>query len=388
MELQPEPTTDIIDAEPEVIMDVNETNEQLIKQAIEKLEPSFDDYESTKTEKLSQIKRPIIHGTGSLALKGIIASGMVIRSGDEVMGGERATISQGNKDTRPISFAEFDADGKGEATAHFYALLAAGNPELIINEAQIRHQNVVENYMAQLGPEALENGIRKKLEREAAESLPDDNPELSLDWLRKDAEQKFKLLSQEGAYSFNPDRVRQNIEELQKIIDGQYDDPELLGDKLLELGIVSDLRYYYHPKGTLPEPWSKLPELLKSAVEDVKDPDSVTGRNFRAKLQVMRQKLAKYENLSPEEQEAIADQYPCVILVEGDGLELEEVNWMVTCQELHAKQNIEPSKIRQIRVPFIHVEQVMQMLTEAGLTDVEVIPFEYFEMERLIDLKP
>jgi hypothetical protein len=128
-----------------------------------------------------------------------------------------------------------------------------------------------------------------------------------------------------------------------------------------------------------------LPEILKIAVEDVKNPDSVTGRNFRAKLQVMRQKLAKYENLSPEKQEEIASQYPCVILVEGDGLELEEVDWMVTCQELHAKQNVEPSKIRQIRVPFKHVKEVVQMLDDAGLTNVEVIPFEYYEMEKLLE---
>lgn len=359
-------------------------DEKSVERSLVILEPGFSEYVKHKRERLRHIRRPLFHGTGSSSLVAIITEGIVPRPGSQIMSGERSAVSRGTS-ARPTSFAELDSSGNGEATAHFFAQLTSQGKDLILSEAKIKHQDTLQNYLYRIGPGALEDAIQKKFERALATSLPDNNPEVTLGWIRRDVEQKIKLLSQGEAYRFDILKVGSHITELKKIIDGQYNDPELLGDALLEMGIIDNLRYLYTKRGALPAPWSKLSDFLQIALKDVRDPESVVHRSLLDGLQAMQQKMDYYTTLDEDEQQKIIDQYPCVLLVEGDGLALQRVDWMATCQELHTMQSVDPSRIRQIRVPYIHIEEVKLLLTRAGLNDVDIIPFEYYDLEKLIE---
>ena len=356
-------------------------------QAIDELAPGFFDYETSKSEKIGQIKKPIIHGTGSLALERIITQGFITQSGTEVMHGERAAISQGTSDVRPISFAELDSLGQGEAVAHFYAMLVAGKPDLIFDSAKIANETRVESFLRALNGKGIDDGVELKTARAILKSKPDQNPGLTREWVRKDTDTKIELMSQEGAYTFNPELMKANISLLEQVINGNFTDPQELGECLMRLDCLNDIRYYYSEKGAKPEPWSMMAVLLERAIQDITDSETVVGNQMRQKLESMKHKLEKFESMDPTEREKLASQYPCVILLEGDGLELRPVDWMISCQELHCEENVSPDKIRQIRVPQLHVEEVKAMLDQAGLSAVEVIPFEYYEIENALSQK-
>ncbi len=356
-------------------------------QAIDELAPGFFDYETSKSEKVGQIKKPIIHGTGSLALERIITQGFITQSGTEVMHGERAAISQGTSDIRPISFAELDSLGQGEAVAHFYAMLVAGKPDLIFDSAKIANETRVESFLRALNGKGIDDGVELKTARAILKSKPDQNPGLTREWVRKDTDTKIELMSQEGAYTFNPELMKANISLLEQVINGNFTDPQELGECLMRLDCLNDIRYYYSEKGAKPEPWSMMAVLLERAIQDITDSETVVGNQMRQKLESMKHKLEKFESMDPTEREKLASQYPCVILLEGDGLELRPVDWMISCQELHCEENVSPDKIRQIRVPQLHVEEVKAMLDQAGLSAVEVIPFEYYEIENALSQK-
>ena len=348
---------------------------------ISKLGVGFSKFEESKLDKLAKIQKPIIHGTGSMALEGILSHGFIPQSGEEVLHGERSAINHGASDIRPISFAEFDSAGQGEAVAHFYAMLVGGQSDLIFDSAKATQEDRVERFFRTINSKGIEEGINLKTARAILKSKPDKNPKATRAWIKKDTEQKIALMSQPGAYTFNQDEMKSNIALLQRILDNDFSNPKALSKRLMRLDCLNDVRYYYSERGDKPEPWSKIDELSRRAAKDMTKPKSLIRIELKQKLKSMKYKLAKFKNMTSKERDQISSQYPCVIILEGYGLKLTPVDWMITCQELHCETSVSPDKIRQIRVPKIHISRLKTRLEESGLANVEIIPIEYYEME-------
>lgn len=352
------------------------------KDAIEQLKPGFIQYIEERSQNHLEIKRPVIHGTGSLALESILHQGFITKSSDVVISGERSLLATGSQDVRPISLAEDDALGRGESTAHFFAILNSKNPGLTIETEKITGETRIQRFMRQAGISDIHEASRARAAKAAIESKPDPNPEASQKWSEKETLLRINQLSKDGAFTFSPEEAKKNINRLEAVLSRQSQ--ENLAEAFFEIGILNDLRYFYSGKDAPPLPLSALDKIIEQTAKDLDNPESFISSKLNEKLEIMKNKLSLYNKLPEEEKEKIKNQFPTVILIEGDGLELKPVNWMFTCQELHSTQGISPERIREVRVPAEKVEIVRGWANTAGLNNLKIIPLEYYELESVL----
>lgn len=54
-------------------------------------------------------------------------------------------------------------------------------------------------------------------------------------------------------------------------------------------------------------------------------------------------------------------------------------------EEARCNQTVPPDAVREIQVPEAKIAEVQGWLSKAGLTQVRVVPFEYWEMREVIE---
>lgn len=357
-----------------------------------RLLPGYVEY--MKSEPVA--KEPLIHGTGSYALKRIIKEGFVPQRGGEILHGEKVAHHTNVKKEQinPISFTTPDADG--EKVAHWYAMLAAKEPQLSFNSDKIlnnRTERILNEVYGGMN-EVIEVAVEKEMELLADQK---DNlnmsevKEIARKELRKDIEQKLIDRGKKGANVFNPELAQERIQQLNDLLSGRASSVEEVESVLRDLTLLENFMYSYASGG------SKLPkyktrEVVEKVIDDLHNkPRNSENRAYRKlsnALEAWKGKIEKYEKLPEEERKKIDNQFPCFIVLEGKEIKdklVDKSEWMRNrIKELQGYENISPDKIKEIQVPESKIDEVKEWLRESGLDGVRVVPFEYHEMKEVI----
>lgn len=378
--------------------------------AYKKLLDGYLEYE----EKEPVAEEPLIHGTGSFALKKILNEGFKPQKQDETLAGERASLPSGAGDEEsPVSFTI--PDRKGEKTAHWYALLSSSSSELAFNADQEfsqlnkKLQNKIPEDRTERLLEEVYGGIEEVLDKEIEEeknriskaiergdlsssAVPENVNKIIRKEAKKDIIYKLKSRQKQEANIFNPELAEEKINSADEILNGKVKDAADAEQALRRLGLLDEFRSY-NLEGKISETLrfnteNAIQDLVKdinkgSFSEDNKAKAYFIKRVKQAK-RAWEDKLESLQDKSQEEKEEILNQFPCCIILEGESLLLEDSDWMHGVTEKHSESNIPPEKIKEIQVPKSQIEGVKTWVDDAGLEDVKITPFEYYEIKTFI----
>lgn len=376
-----EPKSDGVNVEQ--LQDISDSHE------FQRLLPGYVEYKNSPPV----AEKPLNHGTGSYALEGILRDGFKPQQGNQILSGEKAAHGELSMKVEPVSYAV--SDKNGDKVSHLYATWASNNVELSYDSEAELHDSRI-NRVA----DDVYGGIDDTIERRTAKEVEarqteyaddeqithDQKVNLAKEEMKKIIEHKFVDRSQSGANTFNPERMKERYARLEKVINGDAsseDTEKVLRDTLT----LEEARHYFTKRNEPKAPLYRTGEVIEWATEQIKDADSDLGKRIRDALQVQKDKVLAYESLPIDERQKRENQFSCFIIVEGKGLEVEEVGYMEKVHEVRSSNTVEPSRIREIQVPEGKVADVEKWVSEAGLDNVRVVPIEYFEIQEVIEHK-
>jgi hypothetical protein len=338
-------------------------------------------------------EEPLDHGTGSHALEGILNDGFKPQQADQILHGEKVAHGETSTQVEPVSFAI--GDRNGDKVSHLYAIWACNNIELNYNSDADLHNSRIERVLNDVYggiDSTIERRVMKEVNARQVEYADDEHMthdqkvKLAKDEMRKIIEHKFIDRSQSGANTFNPQRMKERYAQLEAVTDGDasLDDTEkVLRDTLL----LEEARHYFTERDAPKAPLYKTGEVIDWAIGQIRDINSDLGKRTRDALQIQKRKVLAYEALPQEERHERENQFPCFIIVEGKGLKAQEVDYLERGQEVRSDNTVEAQRIREIQVPESKVTEVEQRVSNAGLSNIRVVPIEYFEMQEVIEYK-
>ncbi|MFH1129293.1 MAG: hypothetical protein V1686_00960 [Patescibacteria group bacterium] len=376
-------------------------NENKADLKLEKLKSVCDDpkfqellpeYIENEKDKKLEVNEPLVHGTGSFALKRIIEQGFVPQRGGELLHGEKVThhTNAEKEEVNPISLTT--EDETGEMIGHWYALLATKGSQLQFNSDKFLDKRLTRILNEVYGGTDTATELRLKGEIDLLIKTKEPNltqaVEISKQELIKDFEQKLIDRSREGANVFDVDFVKNKIEKLNLLLDQKIKDADQVEEILRENNLLESFRHYFAPRGER-LPICKTREITQRLLENRQE-DSWVYDEIRKIRDILQGKVDNYNNLSEQERKEIDNQFPCFITIESEKLELKDKSERMhdKVRELVSDSVIEKERIKEIQVPKSKIEEVQKWLKEFKLENVRMIPFEYYEMRQVIEHSP
>jgi len=363
----------------------------------QRLLPGYREYEKME----SAAKKPIVHGTGSYALRRIIKNGFVPQR--LVLTGERAYLDIDEQ----INWVCFTTpENGGEKFSHWYADLTAKNNQLSFdadNYLEPRTIRIVKDVMG--GIEAMVDRVSYN----ELDNIPDE--ELAIEKerileetkteIRKEFEWSVEDRGRKAANVFDPDIANEEITQLMSLLEGIDERVGNIEEIIRKFALLDEFRSYHVQYGD----GEKLPlyrnrEVIEWVYRILNDKShdlhALIVDAVNRKIDSLRRKIAEYEALPLEEREEIRDQFPCYIVVEAEGIMNELTQRPKKAKgkfggiggeiiELWSHNRIPPEMIREIQVPESRIPLVKSWLEDAGINGIRLVPFEYFEMKEVLE---
>lgn len=362
------------------------------EESFSQFENFFPEYLKYINEKNKNIERPLVHGTGSFALKKIIERGLVPQEIKEIMSGEKTKIAYGEKEVIPLSFCDGN-DPNGEKVSHYYANQAGIKKDLSVDSERILGERRIDRLLNEVyggWKKAVKDTVEKFEKIRKQKEIDEtgtyvDLTEEELKITREEAEKIIKFnyenVAKEGAYLFDAKESQEKIEEAKHLLNGELS-AEQVEATLRKLNILdSELEYQKTPL-------HKTKEVVLKIMNNIALENSYTRNKIIDIIKNLENAIKRYELLEPKEKEELANQFPCYITIEGEGLNcatgegIKDVTEEVRCYD-----NVDPSRIKTIQVPEKYIPVVNSWLISAELPNVKIIPYEYFEMQEIIEAK-
>lgn len=329
----------------------------------------------------SEIKKPVVHGTGSYALKKILSEGFVPQKGQEALMGENSShrTYMESGDINPLCFAV--PDDNGERVSHWYATLPCRQKSLSIDSDQFLDSRTKRLFEGAYGGMDAVVSTEMLKELKQFEISDKDLIEKTKQEVQKDIECKLINRMRESANVFDQEKSSENLKGLEMLLSGELKDIDEVSRLLRELNLLDNFR---SNKDGQKLPKYKTGEIVAELIRNLSDSSSWEYNQIDQIKKEIENKLQKYKSFSREELEAIGSQFPCYITLEGENLNLKESPWLKISQEMQSFEVIPPEAIKEIQVPESKIEEIKSMLMDFGLGDVRIVPFEFYEMKEII----
>lgn len=339
----------------------------------ERLLPGYIEWQQTKEE---SIEKPLVHGTGSYALRRILKEGFSPQHGGGIGGGESTYTSQqkfGDK-PNPVSFAALDTNG--EIISHWYAMLNSSEPGLTFNSQNMLGERIDRVITDIYG--GAENVINRRLKEATTPDMSEEQIQAARNEIEKSMRHKIIERGRRVANVFDPEYTKARIARGESLMRGE------VGIEEAE-EILRDFEMIKDKMEDQNTPLYETAKVIKTLITACQDPKSHNGEKLAEKVERDKKNLRDYEHLSEAEKQEMRDQFPCFIMIEGSGVETPSDWFGDVVKEVHSFSNVPTGLIKEIQVPEVKIAEVETWLEEAGLKGkVRIIPIEYFEIQEAI----
>ncbi|MDD3661585.1 MAG: hypothetical protein PHG63_00820 [Candidatus Dojkabacteria bacterium] len=321
--------------------------------------------EYLQNEPVTKVKLPLYHGTGSYALRRILHDGFVPRSSSASLTGDSAsspwTPEEGSAFT---SFAP--GTSEGAVFARGYAYQSSREWGLSYTADEALGASFLERVQTKFFPDM---NAAVEAEHKRVIGLGNNDPEDEVrEAIKMEMDIQRERMQTPGAFVFSPDSAREMIGELQRLQNGEIEDT-VAAERLLRANNVL---------------WRRGASVVRQTLQTLSDPQSWLTKRIEELKASYAQMIIAYENLSDDERNELEHQFPCMVLVEGDGMKLGN-KATAFVPEVQALERTEPQRVREISVPESKVETVQKWIEAEGLKGVIVTPLEFSEVKDVLD---
>lgn len=347
-----------------VTEDNTETKEQLpTNPNFQRLHQAYQEY--LNNEPLAQVNVPLYHGTGSYALRRILHQGFIPRSSTSTLSGDSATSPWTPEDG--FAFTSFTpSTPDGLTVAKGYAYQSSREHGLSYTADKFLGSPFLERAKAKLFPD-IEETIETEVDRIIKQGSQDSEDEIR-DAVRMEKEIQIERLQTPGAFIFDPDSAREMIARLQLLQDQKIEDKGET-ERLLRMNNIL---------------WRRGSSVVQESLKTLSDPQSWLSKRIEQLKKTYSDMIKVYESLPDSERDELEKQFPCIILIEGEGMNLGHEATAFT-PEVQVLEKTGPQRIREIIVPESKIPLVQQWIKEEGLGKIPVTPLEFTEIHDIVD---
>lgn len=307
-------------------------------------------------------ENPYLHGTGSYALRRILKEGLTPRGSERRPSGEAAYHYWDAEESPFVSLATDEP--VGEFIARIYSYATSTDPGLSYNADSYFDIDRTQRFVRAMG--GMER-ITELMLAHALETHDTDDVDSIRDTIRLEIEFSLETGLGYGQYVLSTERAKQNIQDIQRLLDGNIDDYHEIR------------RLLFHNQIFRGRPKSFVDKELKTLTDE----ESWLTRKLRSTIEHWKEAVSTYNALPASEREEIENQFPVVLLIEGKGMKVHSPDSPIPHERV-THSAIEPNRIREIRVPESKVETVRKWVEEAQLENVTVTPLEYYEIDEVV----
>jgi hypothetical protein len=318
-----------------------------------------------------KVKEAYLHGTGSYALRRILVEGLSANKRSSRLSGEDSALNN-NSDTRFVSLA--DSNKRGESIARAYAFSSSSGEAIGFNSDSYFELSRIQRLLKDYG------GIDNFVEYQVSLFVNSENIQSIEEYRRVfllEAEFLLEYGLGYGNYVFSVQRATNEIDELKRVLD--MNDQEL---HLLESSSLIDIRKVLFKANILRNKLDKdilneLDHLVNSGNK------SWLWRKIDASINHLESSIERYKSRDQFEREELENQFPVVLLIDGEGIEFEK-DKLAIIEEKRTKEIINSSRFKEIRVPQEKISEVRSWLDQLDL-DIVVSPLEFFEVNEVVE---
>lgn len=304
---------------------------------------------------------PVWHSTSSYSLRKGLEEGF---SGGKISGGENAKQESVGK---PLSITHPDFLTAEDFQEMFARLCAKGSESLTVDSEKITGDSLpkifFESFSKQLTNDEKKEFMAKRLNLDSASNAVNNET----DKIYKEYENKYGAGGENIAKEY-----LQTKEASERLEEAGKKALKITPDKITEEMINKTIS----------------PEAMRVAINDFEK------RSYVPPVEKIEQEILptiKDEKLREELRSEAHFPFPCMITFELKGKE-EQAHSIMKGEtpthipfEDHFYGTFNSNDIKEIRVPLNKVEKTKDWSTQKGLTDVEIVPMELYEVKRIID---
>ncbi len=304
---------------------------------------------------------PVWHSTSSYSLRKGLEEGF---SGGKISGGENAKQESVGK---PLSITHPDFLTAEDFQEMFARLCAKGSESLIVDSEKITGDSLpkifFESFSKQLTNDEKKEFMAKRLNLDSASNAVNKET----DKIYKEYENKYGTEGEKRAKEYL--RTKEASERLEEAGKSAL---KIAPDKITEEMINKTIS----------------PEAMKTAINDFEK------RSYVPPVEKIEQEILptiKDEKLREELKNEAHSPFPCLITFDLKGKE-EQAHSIMKGEtpthipfEDHFYGTFNSNDIKEIRVPLNKMEKTKDWLIQKGLTGVEIVPMEVYEVKRIIE---
>jgi len=304
---------------------------------------------------------PVWHSTSSYSLRKGLEEGF---SGGKISGGENAKQESVGK---PLSITHPDFLTAEDFQEMFARLCAKGSESLTVDSEKITGDSLpkifFESFSKQLTNDEKKEFMAKRLNLDSASNAVNNET----DKIYKEYENKYGTEGEKRAKEYL--RTKEASERLEEAGESAL---KITPDKITEEMINKTIS----------------PEAMKTAINDFEK------RSYVPPVEKIEKEILptiKDEKLREELKNEANSPFPCLITFDLKGKE-EQAHSIMKGEtpthipfEDHFYGTFNSNDIKEIRVPLNKMEKTKDWLTQKGLTGVEIVPMEVYEVKRIIE---